>query len=383
MGVASASGSGRRAARRQRVRRVLRVATTLALTALVSSCFLGCSPDTRYKVLSFFFDGVPKPGEEGTQRVGGPSGAEVTPGREGGPPPAPAGPPPPVSEHAPWRNRECFACHEAESSLVAFAKGPALCSKCHGEYVHPNPMDWVHGPVALGQCQLCHQPHKSDYPSLLTAPELDLCRRCHAEPDLLDWPFHKAAAGKSCSTCHDPHMAGNRLLLVDSGSYRRRHIERMARFEHPPWKERKCTVCHIPEQSNALVADVDAVCMTCHAKVLEVSSQQKIHKAVSDHKCSVCHTPHRSPLEHLVRPTAEQMCMACHKPEEIRKPGHPAVERADCLLCHRGHVSERAHLLKSGIPMPGEPLPPVAAPPSPEEKKAAPEVEDEGMEFEP
>ena len=380
MGVASASGSDCRAARRQRVRRVLRVAATLGLTLLVSSPFRGCSPDTRYKVLSIFFDGVPKPGEEKS----GPSGAGVTPGEDGAvPPPVAAGPPPPVSEHAPWKNRECFACHESESSLVAFANGSALCSKCHAEYVRPNPVDWVHGPVALGQCQLCHQSHKSNYPRLLTAPEVDLCRRCHVEPDLMEWPFHKAAEGKSCAACHDPHMTGNRLLLVDSGSYRRRHIDRTARFEHPPWKERKCTVCHIPEQSNVLVADVDAVCMTCHTKVLEVSSQQKIHKAVSDHKCTTCHAPHRSPLEHLVRPTAEQMCLACHKLEEIRKPDHPAVERADCLLCHKGHASEQPHLLKIGIPVLGQPAS-VVTPPAPQsEGKPSPAVHDEGMEGEP
>jgi predicted CXXCH cytochrome family protein len=376
MGVASASVSGRPGARRHSVRKALRVAAMLALTALASCCYLGCSPDTRYRVLSFFFDGVPRPGDE----KAGSSGAEGKPGQEGAPPASPAGPLRPVSDHAPWRNRECFACHESESSLVAFSTGPGLCSKCHAEYVRPNLMDWVHGPVALGQCKLCHLPHKSDYPWLLTAPELDLCRRCHNDPDLMDWPFHKAGAGKSCTACHDPHMAGNRLLLVDSGSYRRRHIERTASVEHPPWKDRKCTVCHIPEQSNAVVAGIDDVCVTCHAKVLDVPAQQKLHKAVGEHKCTTCHTPHRSPLAYLVRPTAERMCMACHKPEDVRKPGHPAVERADCLLCHKGHVSERPYLLKSGIPMPGQPAPVVAAPAV---ERPSPGTDGEGMESEP
>jgi len=380
MGVVSARAPGRPGTRRRRARRVLRAAATLGLVALASFCYLGCSPDTRYKVLSFFFDGVPKPGEEAGKTSDG------EPGREGaGGAAAVVAPPAPASEHAPWKNHECFACHESESSLVVAPSGPGLCSKCHAEYARPNPADWVHGPVALGQCKMCHLPHKSDYLWLLTAPELDLCRRCHTEPDLMQWPFHRAGAGKPCHVCHDPHMAGNRLLLVDSGSYRRRHIDRVATVEHPPWKERKCTLCHVPEQSNALVEKLDEVCLTCHAKVLEVPAQQKLHKAVTEHKCSTCHMPHRSPLAHLVRPTAEQMCMACHKPEEIRKPDHPPVERADCLLCHKGHVSERAHLLKSGIPIPGEPLPPVAAPaaPSPEEKKPSPEVDEEGMESEP
>ena len=374
MGVASARASGRPGVRRQCVRKFLQVAATLGLLAFASFCYLGCAPDTRYKVLSIFFDGVPKPGEEKAKI----SGTENEPGQKGAA--APAIPPKAVSDHAPWRNRECFACHESESSLVAISTGASLCVKCHVEYVRPNPVDWVHGPVALGQCKMCHLPHKSDYPGLLTAPESDLCRRCHNDPDLMEWPFHKADAGKACTACHDPHMAGNRLLLVDSGSYRRRHVERVAPVEHSPWKDRKCTACHIPEQSNAVVAKVDDVCLSCHEKVLEAPPPQKLHKAIGEHKCTTCHTPHRSPLAHLVRPTAEQMCMACHKPEDVRKPGHPAVERADCLLCHKGHVSERPYLLKSGIPMPGQPAPVVAAPAAVE---PSPGTDDEGMESEP
>jgi predicted CXXCH cytochrome family protein len=172
---------------------------------------------------------------------------------------------------------------------------------------------------------------------------------------LLEQPYHKAAGDTACSACHDPHMAGNRLLLVDSGSYKRRRVDRRPGVEHAPWRERKCTLCHLPEQSNAMVANLDAVCLSCHAKVLEGAPPKKLHKAVEEKHCVVCHAPHRSPLPALVRTNAEQMCYACHKVEETRKPGHPPVERADCLLCHKGHASEREHLLRTDIVWPPAP----------------------------
>jgi predicted CXXCH cytochrome family protein len=333
---------------------------TLALSALLS--YLGCAPDTRYKVLSFFFDGVPSPnGEEQPKKVVGPWGvplepdnplaAEYAAAQARQPPPAPE----PVSTHAPWKNRDCFACHEAESSLVTAKGGDSLCRKCHTEYLDPAPADWVHGPVALGQCSLCHEPHKSQYPALLKGPERDLCRRCHAETSLAEMPVHRSAGDKECSACHDPHMSGSRLLLVDSGTFRRRHVDRLPAVEHAPWKDRKCTACHVPEQSNAVVADIDKVCLSCHAKVRDEAKGGKLHQAVADGKCVACHAPHKSPLPGLVRTTAEKMCLSCHKIEEVRKPDHPPVGRADCLLCHRGHTSDRDHLLKKDIPWPPAP----------------------------
>lgn len=150
---------------------------------------------------------------------------------------------------------------------------------------------------------MCHSSHKSQFPALLTKAQRELCLRCHVEPGLLDLPFHKAAGDKDCSACHDPHMAGNRLLLVDSGTFRRRRIERNTGSVHAPWKARKCDACHVPEQSNALVADIDKVCLTCHKKVLEGLDHKKAHKAVLDGKCSACHSGHKSPNPHLIRPS--------------------------------------------------------------------------------
>jgi len=252
--------------------------------------------------------------------------------------------------------------------------GASLCRKCHAEYLDPPAADWVHGPTALGECSLCHSSHKSQFPALRTKAQRELCLRCHVEPGLLELPFHKAAGDKDCSACHDPHMAGNRLLLVDSGTFRRRKVERNTGSVHAPWKDRKCDACHVPEQSNALVADIDKVCLTCHKKVLDGLDPKKTHQAVLDGKCSACHSGHKSPNPHLILPTAERMCFTCHKLEDVRKPGHPPVERADCLLCHKGHASDRGFLLKDGIPAPPAPPRDLTRLSEPDQQNAAPQT---------
>jgi predicted CXXCH cytochrome family protein len=370
--------AGHRPPRGRRTSVLARNAALVVLPILASFIYFGCGSDeSRYKVLSFFFDGVPNPNEPTPPAAAGPDagldeqGHPVAAPAPGQPPPVPV-----VSEHSPYKNRECFACHQTESSLVATGQGAATCRKCHADYLNPPPDQWVHGPAVLELCTRCHEPHKSQYASLLTKPARDLCLGCHTEPGLLDRPEHRATADKACSACHDPHMAGNRLLLVDAGTAKRRHLEKRPALEHAPYKERKCTLCHVPEASNALVANLDKVCLTCHEKVLAAVAGLPHHKALDQGKCVVCHSPHSSPLPAMIRPTAEQMCFSCHKVDDIRKPGHPLVERADCLLCHKGHASEHDHLLRSDASW-SEAPPAKAAPATPQTgSPPAPRAED-------
>ncbi len=332
-----------------------RALTMLAVAGLVLGVYLGCNEETQYNTLSFFFDGVPAPGspppskktrgsmavspKQGTSEALQLAGGSL---EETGKPAIVI-----VSEHEPYRNRDCFTCHQTESSMVAVKGDSSLCRKCHAVYVDPPADQWVHGPAALGMCTYCHEPHKSQYPSLLTAAPRDLCLQCHADANLLEQPYHKEVGEKACSTCHDPHMAGNRMLLVGAGTYQRRKQEQQPGSEHAPWKERQCTLCHAPERSNALVDNIDKVCLSCHSKVVEEAGGAKLHKAVLDGRCTACHTGHKSPRPNLLRLTAEQMCFTCHKPAEINKPEHPAVEHVDCLVCHKGHSSEFDHLLRN------------------------------------
>lgn len=328
------------------LRRLGLIATILAgLLLLLAVAPVACSESTEYRVLSFFFDGVPPP-ESGDERPSGRKDGDANGA------PKPSKKPVPLSYHAPATDRRnCFeVCHSPGASMQAKAFGGETCRSCHADHFRFELSDWVHGPAAAGECAFCHRGHESEHRALLTNSQPDLCLRCH-DADLLKRAYHQEADKQVCSACHDPHFAGNRMLLADSRTYRRGRISKATvRSTHAPWKDRKCSACHIVDKSYQLVEDMDAACLSCHQKALSAAKKGKHHAPVRQGKCSLCHEPHQSSRLHLVRPAGETICYTCHKPQEISGGNHPRVSRVDCLLCHRGHHSQREHLLKPGIP---------------------------------
>ena len=328
-----------------------RVGLAVGLMLFTALPALGCNPITRYRVLSFFFDGVPPPaGMQGEQ----PAQVAADPGAEPEPLILPAEREPAVamtpvrSSHAPYVDRLCFECH-ADGGYQTPSGGQDMCRKCHAPYFEFEAYDWAHGPVAAGDCSFCHSAHISEHVSLLTASVPDLCLRCHDADLTMAQPYHLAATAQPCSSCHDPHAAGNQYLLADSRSYRRRK-QLPTQSGHTEWETTDCSRCHIPEKALEVVEEVDEICVSCHASVLEADPGRKLHTPVRQGLCVLCHAPHQSPREHLIRPAGEAICYECHDADEIRSPDHPRVERVDCMLCHAGHSSARPHLLRPGIP---------------------------------
>jgi predicted CXXCH cytochrome family protein len=341
-----------------------------ALVVLVPALLLagglllaGCSDLTRYRVLSFFFDEVPPPAGIPPEAVRTPPPGAVPWQTEAAAerqeqvaqaaeaPPAPPEPAKPVFFHAPYQRRQCAECHAAEASYQTPIREADVCGKCHADHLEWRQDDWVHGPAALGRCTICPDPHKAEHDNLLTAAQPDLCWTCHDSARVMAQSYHRQGDVTDCSFCHDPHSAGNRMLLADSETYAR---SRPALLPAPPghaaWDKATCATCHQAAQSNVVVKDVDQKCLGCHDRAALAPPGQTPHAAVSLGRCTLCHTPHRSPRPHLIRPQAEKVCYTCHDPAEVRTPAHPQVVRADCLICHRGHYSELPHLLKPGIP---------------------------------
>ncbi|NIA20532.1 MAG: hypothetical protein GWP05_00880 [Anaerolineaceae bacterium] len=322
--------------------------------------YTGCSEATRYRTLSFFFDGVPPP--EGMEprtpeKVVGPWGVPVDPNAPNLPPrfsegrPEKEAQPEAVYYHEPYKKRRCVSCHTPERSYAMVTPIPGLCMKCHSDVFPREASDWVHGPAAAGGCQLCHRGHEAPNRNLLPKPEPDLCWTCHQASRVLSRPYHVDTGRQKCSACHDPHVAGNRLLLADSRTYRRRGTRGSARSVHSAWSRDDCTKCHIPERSNMVIENVDEVCVTCHDDQLRPVAGRQVHAPVRQGQCTLCHTPHKSILPNLIKPAAEEICYTCHSADEIRVSTHPRVERADCLLCHQGHTAKGAYLLRPGIPL--------------------------------
>jgi len=113
--------------------------------------------------------------------------------------------------------KSCTPCHGDESKQASpeqphlVTPVPELCSICHKEYAAME--GWVHGPVATGNCMLCHEPHQTENQSLLNKTIPELCYRCHETKILQLVPGHSEKSYASCSSCHDSHSSPGRMLL--------------------------------------------------------------------------------------------------------------------------------------------------------------------------
>ncbi len=121
------------------------------------------------------------------------------------------------SSHGMLTRKDCFVCHDEQARTYAIAIPDAdLCAKCHDR---PATAKYVHGPVAIGSCTLCHDPHGQTNPAFLVASGESLCFRCHTEADALKHLMLRPAENgnllreKGCVFCHDPHQADRRYLL--------------------------------------------------------------------------------------------------------------------------------------------------------------------------
>ncbi|MDA8099743.1 MAG: hypothetical protein M0042_08960 [Nitrospiraceae bacterium] len=175
------------------------VSPWILAVVLIGSLAAGCSPETRYRTLSFFFDGVPPPGG---------SGQELRSGRATGEPKEPPKVRP--TTHGPYAARLCEACHQRGSGNKLILPVEELCLKCHVVSIAKKN---VHGPLASGGCRVCHEPHGSGKAYLLVADPTTFCFYCHDEQEVGTRDVHKASGGAECTECHDAHSSDNPFLL--------------------------------------------------------------------------------------------------------------------------------------------------------------------------
>ncbi|MDZ7782836.1 MAG: DmsE family decaheme c-type cytochrome [Halioglobus sp.] len=149
--------------------------------------------------------------------------------------------------------RQCLSCHTAVRAQLQLpsrhpvAEGKTACSDCHNPHgglgdsalrevtLNDNclgchqefrgPFLWEHPPVAE-DCALCHRPHGSVHPRLLTTRGPALCQQCHAAAFHPSIPVgaeglpgaspNRNLLGKNCLNCHgrvhgSNHPSGARL----------------------------------------------------------------------------------------------------------------------------------------------------------------------------
>lgn len=172
--------------------------TVAACACLAAMLAVGCDAASRYKVLSFFFDGVPPP-KPPEPPPGAPAAASAVQPRRVG-----------YREHGPYGARMCNACHTPGISNALVAPPDQICFQCHDIKLNKK---YIHGPLASGGCLACHDPHSSQYRYLLMSASDTFCLHCHDARDLARVPAHGGGYEEQCTTCHDPHMSDKKYLL--------------------------------------------------------------------------------------------------------------------------------------------------------------------------
>lgn len=110
----------------------------------------------------------------------------------------------------PFRHRvneglvQCSDCHNVHGGSASFqlrssADQSAVCFKCHSD--KKGPFTFEHEPVKSEGCSVCHTPHGSTNPKLLTRSRVNtMCLECHS--GIPAGPHPQNAARSSCTLCH-------------------------------------------------------------------------------------------------------------------------------------------------------------------------------------
>ncbi len=233
----------------------------------------------------------------------------------------------------------------------------ASCStaECHAGM---DGKQYVHGPVAMGECQVCHDPKGKKHEFKEMAPGVELCGSCHDTYDQ-EANLHMPVQD-DCLNCHDPHGSNTKGMLITDNQgelcftcHDQGIME--GKYQHGPAAVGACTICHNPHasaQEKLLLAAGNDLCAICHTDfIADMTSGSFVHKPVKEN-CANCHNPHSGPRPKMLPGTVRELCAKCHQDVVQRATeaavGHGPVEDPDgCVKCHLPHGSSVAPLLKA------------------------------------
>ncbi len=315
--------------------------------------------------------------------------------------------------HEPFAAGACLSCHDphgsSEPAMIRGGRYADACKTCHADVTGAH--DRVHGPASAGACGACHEPHAARFPRLLNAQGRDLCLRCHVATGLeIDRAaggggvVHEPALG-DCMVCHDPHATDEPAMLsadpvtLCTGCHQEvaRTLDTAPTQHAAVTTERTCLNCHRAHTASraALLRDEpQALCFECHNRTIAledgttlpdmkslIEHGRSLHGAVAQRSCIVCHEIHGGGHRRLLTdeyPTdlyypfsesAYALCFRCHDRQLVllsrtdsvtgfrngdRNLHYVHVNRdakgRSCRVCHDAHAANADRHIRDEIP---------------------------------
>ncbi|MDA8418848.1 MAG: cytochrome c3 family protein [Desulfobacteraceae bacterium] len=177
--------------------------------------------------------------------------------------------------------------HPLRFTIKVGSDAQPVCYDCHVALKRRNlGYAYIHGPVDMGACTICHNPHAADRPHLLQDDITTLCVNCHGLHAMMKKKVvHPIIKKAGCTACHDSHGSPNPKQLIK------------------PLYE-LCISCHkklAKRRNNHPVAGHPT-----YIKAAVAGAKDKIN-------CVSCHNPHASDYPEML-PAGElmQVCTHCH-----------------------------------------------------------------------
>lgn len=280
--------------------------------------------------------------------------------------------------HAPVAAGACATCHKPDTGGHVYPlvrdKGE-ICSSCHDTRWH-TPVQ--HAAMTDNACLACHDPHAATTNDLLRATSVRAtCSECHPRSEGL--VVHAPYADDRCELCHNSHGSDRRGLLRTSsvaancaechpGTTRKteQSTHSHAKVEH------SCLSCHSPHTApdkGLLVAPSRDLCVSCHADVgTQVAGATVSHDAVlKGEQCVRCHDPHGTDRVGMLRDEQGAVCLSCHDTKQTAADGrtipamgelvnpqglhggdeHNIRGHRECTGCHSVHGGNHTRLLRA------------------------------------
>ena len=268
--------------------------------------------------------------------------------------------------HGPVGAKICTICHletNKKDHLFSFTSDKEeLCFGCHENNRDMMMQNYLHTPVADGNCTGCHDPHASDYRFSLKGTASQLCFTCHKKDSFSDKFVHGPVSAGDCNACHDPHASEHSQQLRSSSEelcilcHKEKDTIMASRHIHKPVSE-KCTNCHSPHAnaSKFLLAKAQPdLCYGCHADMIQYNSVEFAHSPVNKGKCMDCHNVHASNNPKMFQKPQQQLCFSCHEDTSTdviaASYKHGPTKEGDCNACHNPHGSDNTNILRKRFP---------------------------------